>query len=588
MIDSPPVDVGYTALLAALASQQDVNASLRQTIATQLGMLATFQRSIDDQRQEVVRLIAMVEGLTAQLDELLNSDEARAELKKKLAEAEATAKAAAAAVAAAEAAAANLLPTGNGASPSSGDGKGADGASGGSDPEKGGSQPDPKRDKHGRGKKPETLDRSGVRLRPDACGACNCTDLGFVRSLTTTEYDFVRAYLRIRETTRDTVRCRRCKALTTPPQPPMPMDRASCTFAFLAWLLHMKGGLFVPLERVGRELERLGARIPPATVDRWWATGANLLVPIAGAVRLALLQETHIRTDGTGLLLIYPRRRAQPVKGDARAGEVDADGWLVHEPPTNGQVLIFGNDAYAVYHFTASKHGEHAMDFLRLEDGPTDEARYWAGTITADAVSSQNCLFEDSERTESGCNAHGLRKFRDDADKAPLLASRALAFIRRLYEVEAKARSEKLTGAALLALRRREALPVAQNFRAWIDTNLDRLLPKNPVRKAMQYYINHWDALTRYLSDAHVPIDNNWSERALRKVALIRNNSLFAGGEEGARRLCAVLTLVQTCRLIDVDPCAYLEWAMTHAVPHPSNRSLKAADLTPHAYKAKK
>lgn len=104
----------------------------------------------------------------------------------------------------------------------------------------------------------------------------------------------------------------------------------------------------------------------------------------------------------------------------------------------------------------------------------------------------------------------------------------------------------------------------------------------------MQYYINHWDALTRYLSDAQAPIDNNWSERALRKVALIRNNSLFAGGEEGARRLCAVLTLVQTCRLIDVDPCAYLEWAMSRAVPHPSNRGIKAADLTPHAYKAKK
>jgi hypothetical protein len=386
--DVLPTGASYTALLAALASHQDIVVSLRQVITTQQGTITTLQRSIDEQRGEVARLIAMVEGLTAQLDKLLHSDEARAELKKKREAALAAAAAAAAAADAAERAAADA-PDGAANPPEPGkdtapsDEQGEPGASEGATPPKGASPPAPDPRKHGRGKKPDTLERSPVHLRAEACGACQCTDLRHVRSLTTTEYDFVKAYLRIRETTRDTVRCSRCKALTTPIQPPMPMDRASCTFAFLAWLLHMKGGLFVPLERVGRELERMGAPIPKATVDRWWATGSHLLIPIAGAVRPALLQETHIRTDGTGLLLIYPRRRAEPVKGEPREGEVDADGWLVHQPPTNGQVLIFGNDAYAVYHFTPSKHGEHAMEFLRLEDGPNGEVRYWKGSISA-------------------------------------------------------------------------------------------------------------------------------------------------------------------------------------------------------------
>jgi transposase len=102
----------------------------------------------------------------------------------------------------------------------------------------------------------------------------------------------------------------------------------------------------------------------------------------------------------------------------------------------------------------------------------------------------------------------------------------------------------------------------------------------------MQYYLNHWAALTRFLDDPEVPLDNNWAERALRIVALLRNNSMFAGGEEGAVRLCTVFTLIHTCRVIGVDAYEYLEWALTRVVPHPSNRGLAPVDLTPGAFKA--
>ena len=100
----------------------------------------------------------------------------------------------------------------------------------------------------------------------------------------------------------------------------------------------------------------------------------------------------------------------------------------------------------------------------------------------------------------------------------------------------------------------------------------------------MQYYINHWKALTRFLQDPALELDNNWSERALRSVNLIRNNSLYAGGEDGALRLCTLLTLVNTCRLLLVDPYSYLEWALSKVVPHTQNRGLVPSDLTPAEY----
>ena len=160
-----------------------------------------------------------------------------------------------------------------------------------------------------------------------------------------------------------------------------------------------------------------------------------------------------------------------------------------------------------------------------------------------------------------------------------------MAFIDGMYTAEARARERGLTGDTLLAYRQEHAAPHAEELRVWLGEHIGDLLPSNPVRKAMQYYINHWHALMLWLSDPAVPPDNNGSERALRHVALLRKNSLFAGGPEGAVRVCTVLTLVQTCRLIGLDPFEYLDWALTRIVPHPDNRGLAAVDLTPSAYK---
>ncbi|MFT5459294.1 MAG: hypothetical protein ACI9K2_005804 [Myxococcota bacterium] len=111
---------------------------------------------------------------------------------------------------------------------------------------------------------------------------------------------------------------------------------------------------------------------------------------------------------------------------------------------------MFCTEHIAVYFYTPTKDGFHAENFLTVhEEGGVPVL--WKGTITADAVSSQDILFLDGDRIEGGCNAHGFRKFRDDADKAPLLATAAMGFIDAMFSAEAQARERGLTGAALLA-----------------------------------------------------------------------------------------------------------------------------------------
>ena len=544
------------------ASSPTIDALL-EVIATLRAELVAQRAHAEESRREIARLVTMVEGLTGQLDVLLRDrDEAqRAELAALREQARAALESASLSSTPA------VAPPPPVKSPRT-------------------------RHPHGRKPIPASIPRQATRLTLEECPSCGSNQLDQEKVLVSEEWDYVRAHLRARRTERVLCECRGCFARVVPEQPPMPFERAACTFSMMAWLCFAKVGLFLPLDRIQRDFKDQGAHIASSTLTRWWQQGADLLLPIAQAVRSSLLAGAYIRTDGTGLLVVFPRVKAKPTRGAHRKGATDEHGYLIPQVPNNGQILVFGNDEHAVFHYTASKHGYHALDFLTLGVDADGQPILWKGTITADAVSSQDCLFTDGDRIESGCNAHGLRKFRDDADKAPLLASRALGFIGRFYSEEARARDQGLTGLELLAWRQKHTAPVAEEFRIWLDDQLADdarcagLLPANPVRKAMQYYVNHWTALTRFLHDPAVGLDNNWSERALRSVNLIRNNSLYAGGEQGAVRVCTLLTLVTTCRLLGVDPYSYLGWALAKSVPHRENRGLVANDLTPAAYKA--
>lgn len=544
---------------------------LVETLRAQLDAQTKAAAAAEERHAREVRgLIAMVEGLTRQLDELLRdrAEERRAELARVREEAKAAAALGGGGSSSTSEPAPRPPPPGPAASPP---------------------RTPANRHDHGRAPKPDRVSRDVRTLRPGACQDCGGHALRDGRPLEPIEeWDFVRAHLRVRSTVRVPCVCRDCGAETpAPPAPPMPFDRAACTFNLMAWLCFSRCALFLPLDRLMRDFAAQGAPIPSATLTRWWKQGADLLFPIASAVRMSLLADTHIRMDGTGLLVVFPRVKGEPRKGPSRPGPTDEHGFLPARDPLNGQILVFGNDEHAVYVFTATREGHHALDFFTLGEDANGQPIRWRGTITADALSAQDCLFADGTRTETGCNSHGLRKFRDDADKAPLLASRAMAFIGQLYDVENEAKAQNLQGVALLAHRQQHAKPVVEQFRAFIDQRIADLLPSNPVRKAMQYYLNHWTALTRFLEDPDVLLDNNWSERALRVVALLRNNSMYAGGEEGAVRVCTLFTLIHTCRLHGIEPYEYLVWALERSVPHRTNRSFAAVDLTPMAYAAR-
>ncbi len=155
------------------------------------------------------------------------------------------------------------------------------------------------------------------------------------------------------------------------------------------------------------------------------------------------------------------------------------------------------------------------------------------------------------------CWAHARRKLYDIAAQgnAPT-ATEGLAWLKRLYAIEEAIRDKP--PAFKRQRRQAEAKPILDAFKPWLEAARRRLPPKSSLAKAIQYALARWTALTRYLEDGQLDMDNNRAERALRGVTLGRKNYLFAGSDKGGERAAIVYSLVETCKLNGVEPFAYL------------------------------
>ncbi len=184
--------------------------------------------------------------------------------------------------------------------------------------------------------------------------------------------------------------------------------------------------------------------------------------------------------------------------------------------------------------------------------------------------------------TEIGCMAHARRKFFDlhVANKSQL-AEKALNSIGGLYEVERQAHD--MSDEDRWRIRQEKAAPLAKALRNWMLTQRD-LVPKgSATAKALDYSLKRWLALTRYLDDGAVPIDNNQVENQIRPWALGRSNWLFAGSLRSGKRAAAIMSLIQSARINGQDPYAYLKDVLTRL---PTQRASEIDQLLPHTWQS--
>lgn len=404
----------------------------------------------------------------------------------------------------------------------------------------------------GRRPPPEHLDEVVVHSEVCCCANCGSTQLLARDTEQRVRIDAVETIARLRKEVLEVVICKECGHTTTAPPPSLPCPRAKFTCGFLAWLVTMKFLWLVPLNRICEILKSQGIILPKGTVVRLIDLAATLAAPIDGVHWKQLKARPCLLTDATGLKV--------QIKG---------------VPETWDAVLdVFNGDETTVYQFALTKHGDEIAALLRG----------FEGVVMCDAESRLNelCRLEGVQR--ANCNAHPRRMFRDAEASQPILARQAGQFLTRMYLIEHRAAAEGLSGPTLLDRRQAETQPIVDAFKIWLLAH-EHLLPSDPLGKAVRYYLRHFDDLTRFVSDPDVPIDNNPSERAFQDHARLRLNSLFAGSAEGGRRWAILLGIVTTAKRHGLDVQTYLTWMFERRGTRKRDYGLRAADLTPAAYK---
>jgi len=399
---------------------------------------------------------------------------------------------------------------------------------------------------------PAHLPRTDIHHDPDAT-TCQCgCELERIGEDISEKLDYTPGMFTVERHIRGKWVCRQCETLTQAPVPAHVIDKGIPTAALLAWVLVSKFSDHLPLYRVERICARAGLAIPQSTLGDWVGVCGVRLQPLVDALREHLLRELVLHADET------PVQMLSPGKGKTHRSYL----WAYASTQYSSLKAV-------IYDFVDSRAGEHARTFLGD----------WQGKLVCDDYSGYKASFAQGV-TEIGCAAHARRKFFDlHVNHQSEIAGQALKYFGTLYEIEDEAAT--LDPDARRALRQARSRPVMDALHAWMSAQR-RLVPEGSgIAKALDYSLNRWEALTRYLDDGCVPVCNNWIENQIRPWATGRKNWLFAGSLRAGKRAAAIMSLIRSAQLNGHDPLAYLKDVLTRL---PTHRDAAIDDLLPHRW----
>ncbi|MDY7526240.1 IS66 family transposase [Sphingomonas sp. 10B4] len=384
---------------------------------------------------------------------------------------------------------------------------------------------------------PAHLPREEQRIEPEH-GCCTCPECGgTLRPLgqdSDEVLDAVPVQWRVVRTIRPKYSCRSCDKIVQAAAPVKAIGRGKATFATLAHVVVAKFDHHLPLYRQAEMMAAQGIELDRSTLAGWAGQASALLDPIVSRIREVGLSATKIHTDDTPVPMLDPGRR-KTATGRLWAYVVDDRGSGGTSPP-----LVW-------YHFTQDRTGAH----------PRSQLGRFTGFLQADGYAGYDQLYATNRITEVACWAHFRRKIFDIHTTSPTpLTTDLLTRIGSLYKIEEEIRRSPPDVRRRTRLER--AAPVIEALRIALDDALRRLSPKSEVAKAIAYGRKRWTALTRFVDDGRLEIDNNIAERAMRSIAIGRKNWLFAGSKAGGERAAAIYTVIETCKLNSVDPQAYI------------------------------
>jgi transposase len=400
---------------------------------------------------------------------------------------------------------------------------------------------------------PEHLPRRRiVHPAPTACPCCGGTKLSKIGEDVTETLDVVPRQWFVTEHVREKFSCRSCETITQPPAPFHAIARGFAGPSLLAMILVEKYANHQPLNRQSEQYAREGIELSVSTMADHVGACAATLMPIYALIKAHVFAAQRIHGDDTTVPVL--------AKVKTRTGRIWT--YVRDDRPFGG-----ADPPAAVFFYSPDRAGIH----------PARHLAGYAGILQADAYAGFNTVYESGAITEAGCWAHARRKLFELADiaakardkKPTAISPIAFEAVQRMDAIFALERSiNGLSPEDRLAARRRDIAPLVDILIAWMKQERVKLSRHNEVAKAMDYMLRRLDVFTRFLDNGRICLSNNAAERALRGIALGRKSWLFAGSDRGGERAAIMLTLIQTARLNDVDPQAWLADVLTRIADH--------------------
>jgi transposase len=354
---------------------------------------------------------------------------------------------------------------------------------------------------------------------------------------------YVPASLKLIETRRLKYSCRRCYAGVerAPADKSAPIPKSMASASLIAFLAVCKFADHQPAYRISAHLRRLGIELSHGVMSDWLVQSGELVEAVHSRIMDRVLASGHIFTDDT----ILPMQALDPDRRSTLKSRI----WC-----------------YATHHRRGAPLVAYEFSLTRSQQVPLRRLADYCGHVQCDAFPGYDRVFDTrwpgTKAVEVACWAHARRKFVEVAalTKVQGRAHEALAFIRSLYRIEKQIR--EFGGADRRTERQQRSLPVLKAFKAWLDREVNAVLPKSALGVAIVYTLRNWDALCRYTEEGYLEIDNNTAERHMRPIALGRKNFLFVGSERGGHAAAIWYTLIESCKLNGVNPLSYLTYLL--------------------------
>lgn len=412
---------------------------------------------------------------------------------------------------------------------------------------------------------PEHLPRERVVIPAlCSCPACGGSRLSKLGENVTETLEVIPRSWKVIQTVREKVSCRDCQTISQPPAPFHVVPRGWAGPSFLAMLLFEKYGQHQPLNRQAERFAREGVPLSVSTLADQVGAAAFALTPLYKRIEAHVFAAERLHGDDTTV----------PVMAKGKTDVARLWVYVRDDVPFAGT-----NPPAALFHYSRDRRGEH----------PQAHLANWSGIFQADAYDGYGELYRDTRSAgpvfEAGCFAHARRKFFELADvegaarrksrgeRTGTVYSIALKGVRRLdalFDIERAINGK--SAAERLAVRQELSAPLIAELHTWLAGQRSMLSRNHDLAKAINYMLRRWDAFTRFLDNGRVCLSNNAAERALRCVPLGRKAWLFCGSDRGGQRAAILYTLVQTARLNNVDPQAWLADVLARIAEHPATR----------------